>query len=237
MAPTNSGIKKRIRLLLADDHPVVRKGIAACLARHSHLEIVGEAQDGQETLELARKLVPDLLLMDLDMPRVTGLVVADQLHKELPQIKVLVLSMHSQAEFVVRIIQSGAQGYVLKDASPEELVHAIETVNAGDTFFSPDVARVALHQFMHDAGGGRKAWHITRREEEVLIQIAEGFSNKEIAGKLGVGIRTIETHRERIMRKLNIHNVAGLTKFAIANGLITLPDDTKPGTPGPRLQA
>ena len=214
-------MKNRIKLLLVDDHPVVRKGISSCLSRHAHLNIIGEAADGQEALRKARELLPDLILMDIDIPQMNGLMVTEVLKKELPEIKVLILSMHNTTEYVMRIVQSGARGYVLKEASTEELLRAIETVNAGETFFSPDVARVALNQFMR--GGKNPAdIQLTTREREVLILIAEGLSNKEIASKLGVGVRTVETHRERIMRKLNIHSVAGLTKFAISKGLVTL---------------
>lgn len=214
-------MKRRIKLLLVDDHPVVRKGIASCLARHEHLQIVGEAANGNEALQKARELTPNIVLMDIDMPEMNGLAVTEVMRKEMPKIKVLVLSMHSNSEYVMRIIQSGASGYVLKEAPADELVRAIDSVNSGEAFFSPEVARVALNKYVRgaaDSGAGQ----LTNREREVLVQIAEGLSNKEIASKLGVGVRTVETHRERIMRKLNIHSVAGLTKFAISQGLISL---------------
>ena len=214
-------MKRSIKLLLVDDHPVVRKGISSCLARHEHLQIVGEAADGQEAVRKARELAPDIILMDIDMPHMNGLAVTELLRKEMPRIKVLILSMHSNTEYVMRIIQSGASGYVLKDAATDELVRAIETVNGGEAFFSPEVARAALNKYVR-GGADSAAGQLTNREREVLIQIAEGLSNKEIASKLGVGVRTVETHRERIMRKLNIHSVAGLTKFAISKGLVSL---------------
>ncbi|MGD0615408.1 MAG: response regulator transcription factor, partial [Verrucomicrobiota bacterium] len=201
--------------------PVVRKGISSCLARHEHLQIVGEAADGVEALKKARELMPDIVLMDIDMPEKDGLEVTELLRKELPKIKVLVLSMHSNTDYVMRIIQSGASGYILKEAPTEDLVRAIDIVNTGEAFFSPEVARVALNKYVR-GGADDPAAQLTNREREVLVQIAEGLSNKEIANKLGVGVRTVETHRERIMRKLNIHSVAGLTKFAISKGLISL---------------
>ena len=215
---------RRIRLLLADDHPVVRKGISACLARYEHLVIVGEAADGLEAVAKAKALLPDIVLLDIDMPNMSGVAVTEVLRKDLPQVKVLILSMHQRSEYLVRILESGARGYVLKEASSEELVNAIEAVNAGQTFFSPGIARLGLNQFLHRNEDGGLA-ELTNREREVLILVAEGLSNKEVANHLGVGVRTVETHRERIMRKLAIHRVAGLTRFAVAKGLITLRDE------------
>ena len=213
--------KKRIKLLLVDDHPVVRKGISSCLSAHEHLQIVGEAANGEEAVAKTRELMPDIVLMDIDMPEMNWLAVTELLRKEIPKVKVLILSMHSNSEYVMRIIQSGASGYVLKEAPTEELVRAIEIVNSGESFFSPEVARVALNKYVRGTGENNAA-QLTNREREVLVQIADGLSNKEIANKLGVGVRTVETHRERIMRKLNIHSVAGLTKFAISQGLVSL---------------
>lgn len=215
-------MNNRIRVLVADDHPVVRKGIASCLSRQMTVEIVGEAVDGREAVRKARELKPDLVLMDINMPHMSGLVVTELLSREQPDTRVLVLSAQGGADYVLRIIQSGARGYVLKDASTEELMRAIETVHNGQTYFSADVARVALNQIVRGQSEAASTPQLTNREREVLAQIADGLSNKEIASQLGVGVRTVETHRERIMRKLDIHNVAGLTKFAIAKGLVTL---------------
>ncbi len=214
--------KKTIRLLIVDDHPVVRKGIAASLAVHAHIQIVGEAADGVQALRLAHELQPDIMLTDIDLPEKSGLVVTETIRKEIPAIRVLILSMHTNTDYVLRIVQSGASGYILKGGSTEDLLRAIETVHGGEAFFSPEVARTALNQFVRGSGKGGTLFTLTSREREVLIQIAEGLSNKEIAGQLGVGVRTVETHRERIMKKLSIHSVAGLTKFALAQGLITL---------------
>lgn len=221
---------KAIRVLLVDDHPVVRQGLRSCLVGNLHLAIVGEASDGREGVRKAKELLPDIVLMDIDMPNMNGLAAAELLRKDLPQVKVLILSMYSHSEFVMRIVQSGARGYVLKEAAPNELVKAIETIHAGEAFFSPDIARLALNQFVQGNGVGPHPYELTAREREVLIAIAEGLSNKEIACRLGVGVRTVETHRERIIRKLNIHSIAGLTKFAISKGLVPLrpePEATK----------
>jgi len=210
--------------MVVDDHPVVRRGITMCLAHQPQIEIVGEAGDGREAIRRARELQPDLILMDIDMPQMNGLAVAEVLQREMPKTKVLVLSMHSNSEYVVRIIQSGARGFVLKEAPAEELVRAIEMVSAGEAYFSPDVARVALNKYVQGMGGGNgpETPALTNREREVLLLIADGMSNKEIACQLNVGVRTVETHRERIMRKLDIHSVAGLTRYAISKGLVTL---------------
>ena len=226
-AGKSSRTKGRIRVLLVDDHPIVRKGISSCLAQHEHLVIAGEAADGLEAVAKAKELMPDVVLLDIDMPSMSGLAVTEVLRKELPQVKVLILSMYQRAEYLLRILQSGARGYVLKEATPEELVTAIETVNAGEAYFCPEIARLALNQFVHGNGDGPDLAALTNREREVLVLIAEGLSNKEIATNLNVGVRTVETHRERIMRKLCIHSVAGLTRFALAKGLITLRDQSR----------
>ncbi|HTL59474.1 MAG TPA: response regulator transcription factor [Candidatus Limnocylindrales bacterium] len=217
-----SASKEKIRVLVVDDHPVVRKGLQACLSKQERLKIVGEAADGDEAMKKAVALAPDVVLMDVSMPRRDGLAVTQALRKEVPTTKVLILSVHNKREFIFRIIEAGAHGYVSKEASPDELLRAIESVHDGATFFSPEVAQAALNQLVNNGGKKESLAQLTNREREVLILIAEGQSNKEIANRLGIGVRTIETHRERIMRRLNIHSVAGLTKFAIANGLVSL---------------
>lgn len=225
-APSPSN-QKQTRVLLADDHPVIRRGIAACLANHPNLEVVGEASDGKETLRKAKELAPDIILMDIDMPHTNGLAVTETLRKELPQIKVLILSMSNSATFVPRIIQSGARGYIPKDAPTEELVKAIETVQGGGTFFGDDVAQIALKQMMVGNAPGANHRELSPRERDVLIGIAKGLSNKEIASQLNIGTRTVETHRDNLMRKLDIRSVGGLTKYALANGLVMLREEVR----------
>jgi two-component system nitrate/nitrite response regulator NarL len=213
--------RRRLRLVIVDDHPLVRKGIGSCLDRRPEFEVVAEAGDGKAAVDIAKALAPDIVLMDLELPLMDGLAVTELLRRENPDIKVLILSMHSSPEQVLRILKAGARGYVLKGAPPEVLVQAIETVQAGHTFFSPEVAQVAMDRFA-DGAGQKPAGEVTTREREVLIQIADGLSNKEIAIRLNLGVRTVESHRERIMRKLGIHSVAGLTKYAIGRGWVAV---------------
>src|SRR5262245_17432112 len=219
--------KKKIKVLIVDDHPVVRKGLLSCLAAKENLKIVGEAANGNEAVKQVKEHQPDIVLMDISMPEIKGLADTETLRKEAPQAKVLILSMQSNRVSVLRIIKAGARGYVLKDAPTDELVSAIEMVHAGEAYFSGPVAKIALNQYVADADESRPVAKLSDREREVLALIAEGKSNKEIAMHLGIGVRTTETHRERIMRKLDIHSVAGLTKFAIANGISSLEEGEK----------
>lgn len=221
--PTNKR-KKTIKVILADDHPVVRKGIRGFLEGVEHLEVVGEAVDGAEAVARVKALAPDLVLMDFEMPKMNGLEATKLIRKESPATKVLILSMQTNKTVVLQIIKSGAHGYVLKDAPPADLLRAIESVQGGEPFFSPDINQIVLNQYLAETGADTAptAAKLTTRERQVLAMIAEGKSNKEMASQIGVGVRTVETHRERMMAKLNIHSVAGLTKFAIANGIVNL---------------
>jgi two-component system nitrate/nitrite response regulator NarL len=221
-APAPATAPRRIRVLLADDHPVVRRGLAAYLERQPNMEIIGEAVDGQEALRKAKELLPDVILMDMDMPRLNGLVVTEALRKELPKVKVLIVSADSSSEFMMRIIQSGARGHILKDASPEDLVQAILRVESGEGAFGSDFARLALSKLAGGETEGPDPSKLTKRELAVLIEIAKGYSNKEIGCHLNIGTRTVETHRENLMEKLKIHSAAGLTRFAFAQRLVTL---------------
>lgn len=222
-----STAKKKIKILIVDDHPVVRKGLQSCLAAKDNLKIVGEASAGADAIKLAKEQQPDIVLVDMQMPGMDGLALTEALKKEAPAVKVLILSMQGQRDAVLRIIRAGARGYVLKDAPTDELVRAIETVYGGEAYFSGPVAKIALNQYVNDADETQPVAKLSDRERQVLALIAEGKSNKEIAMHLGIGVRTTETHRERIMRKLDIHSVAGLTKFAIASGISSLEDENK----------
>ena len=220
-----SKTKARIKVLLVDDHPVVRRGIAACLTRNEQIELVGEAANGREALEKARALLPDVVITDVEMPIMNGADLALALSKELPATRVLVLSVYHAPGHVLRMVQAGATGYMFKESPPEELIRGIVQVARGEPFFSENVAQIALNQVVRGQINGVQA--LTSREREVLIRIAEGLSNKEIAAALSLGVRTVETHRERAMRKLDIHSVAGLTKYALQQGWVTLNDGMK----------
>jgi len=219
--------KKKIKVLVVDDHPVVRKGLWSCLSNKENIKLVGEAVDGLDAIQKVTELEPDVLLMDIDMPKKDGLAVTEELRKSKPQVKVVILSTHSNREYVLRIVRAGARGYVLKDTPPDDLLQAIQAVDSGEAFFSPPVARIALNQYVDEADQEAPLAKLSDREKQVLALIAGGKSNKEIAVALDIGVRTTETHRERIMRKLDIHSVAGLTKFAIANGIVSLDDGLK----------
>lgn len=211
---------RKVRLLVVDDHPVVRTGIRNCLAAHPDFEVVGEASNGAEALAMACELAPEVVLMDLHMPEMDGMEATRLLRKEVPKAKVLVLSVDQKKDTILQVVRSGAQGYVLKDAPPEELVRAIESVARGETFFSSEVAKIVLNHCMTENGETPSPVHLTERERQVLAMIADGLTNKEVATRLNVSTRTVEAHREHIMRKLNVHSVVGLTRYAIAHGII-----------------
>jgi len=206
-----------------DDHPIVLDGIKSHLGAQPEFEVVGDATNGQEALRKAKLALPDVVLMDISMPHMNGLEAMVQLRKQVPDAKVLVLSMHDSKEYISQIIRVGARGYLLKDCSPAELVSAIKAVYSGEVYFSPAVSRVLVEEVVDGEEAGEALPTLTEREKQVLSLIAEGLLNKQIADKLGIGVRTIETHRERVMRKLEIHTVAGLTKYAIARGMTSMP--------------
>ena len=228
-SPCKNGIsaaKPKIQVLVADDHPTVREGIRAYLATNARVKVVGTARDGQEALRKALELRPDVVLLDISMPGKNGLVTTEALRRQASHIKVLIFSVYESQDFALRVLQAGAHGYVSKRALPEELLRAIESVCSGKIFVSPRVASAVIDQFVKNGRTGQLPSRLTGREREVLVGIASGMKNKHIAAELGIGVRTIETHRERIMRRLNIRSVAGLTKFAIAAGLIPLKGDS-----------
>jgi DNA-binding NarL/FixJ family response regulator len=215
---------KRITVLLAEDHMIVREGFRKMLELEADLEVVGEAQDGRQAVALVKKLRPAVVLMDIAMPLLNGLEATRQILKEFPATKVLMLSAHSDDAYVSSATESGAVGFLLKQTSAHDVCRAIREVNNGKTFFSPSISRRQdrIHPLSSDRSGAltKKAVPLTSREMEVLQLIAEGKANKETASELGIGIKTVEKHREHVMQKLDIHDTAGLTRYAIGAGII-----------------
>ena len=215
---------KKIRLLLVDDHPIVREGIKSAFAKKRNITIVGEAVSGEDAIVKAKKLLPDVILMDINMPGMSGLEASRRLRKSVPSAKILALTMHENREYVLEMSQLGARGYVFKDSSPSELFRAIEVVHGGEFFFSPRASQQLLKAFLkgEPKTGGEVSVDLSHRERDVLQLIAEGFKTKEIARRLGVTDRTVETYRRRLMTKMSVHSVAGLIKLAIAKGLVIM---------------
>jgi DNA-binding NarL/FixJ family response regulator len=210
-----------IRVLVADDHTIVRTGIRHLLESEAGFEVVGEAGNGNEALTLAAELNPDVVLLDISMPDESGLEVAARLRAGPSAPRVLILSMHNNAEYVVESVRAGAHGYLLKDTAATELRNAIRAVCRGESYFSPPIASrlsaaVRGETDSHAAGLDQ----LTGREREVLLGVARGRTNKEIAAELGISHRTVETHRESLMRKLQIRTVAELTRFALGAGIV-----------------
>ena len=215
---------KKIKVILADDHTIIREGLAAILQKHPDIEVVAEAGDGRTTVRLAKKLLPDVVVMDIIMPDLNGIEATRQIIPESPHIKVIALSVHSNKQFVVEMFRAGASGYLLKDCVSEELAYAIRSVAAGQNYISPQIAKLIIKNYMNNLESiGVSAFSVlTHREREVLQLLSEGKSTKQIASILAVSIKTVETHRQQIMNKLNIRSIAELTKYAIKEGLTPL---------------
>ena len=210
-----------IRVLVADDHALVREGIRHVLDAEPGIDVVAEASNGRDAVELALQHTPDVVVLDITMPEETGLKAAARLRELLPSAKVLLLSMHDHAEYVREGMRIGTHGYILKDSAGEELRAAIRAVYAGGTFFSPAVVRrLTNSETGPDAPSAASVEGLTPRERDVLQGVARGLTNKAIAGELGISPRTVEAHRESLMRKLQIHSVAGLTRLALEAGLV-----------------
>ncbi len=212
------------RIFIVEDHRLFREGLKAMLSPNPEYEIIGEAEDGLEAIRLIRKHKPDLVLLDLSMPRMNGFSVMREIKGELPQVKILVLSIHESDQYILQAFESKADGYAIKDSSREELRIAIRCVLDGKTYISPGIAGSVLDGYL----SGRKTLKdrsaldlVTQREKEVLQLLAEGYQNKEIAGLLCISVKTVEKHRSNLMSKLGMHNAAALTAFAFENGLIT----------------
>jgi two-component system, NarL family, response regulator NreC len=209
---------KRIRILLADDHAVVRRGFQMILAEQSDMEIVGEAGNGREALELAAKLKPDVVVMDVAMPELNGIEATRRMAENAPHARVLALSMHKDSVYVRETLRAGARGCLLKDSVAADLVSAVRAVAAGEGYLSPAVSDAVLDDYRRHVTNPIDL--LTSREREVLQMLAEGKTNKEIAVILNLSVYTVDAHRGRIMEKLNLHSITELVRFAVRNGLI-----------------
>jgi len=215
---------KRITVLLAEDHLIVREGFRGLLKGERDIEIVGEAETGRQAVQLAKKLRPDVVVMDIAMPQLNGLEATRQILKANPSTKVIMLSAHADDAYVEQANAAGATGYLIKQASSHELCEAIREVQKGNSFFSPSVGKQLKHQYekspKRNRLGKKRSAGLSSREVEVLQLIAEGKPNKQVATELGVSFKTVDKHRQHLMSKLDIHDIAGLTRYAIAEGII-----------------
>ena len=209
---------KRIRILLADDHAVVRQGFKMILSAQPDMEIVGEAGNGRQAVELAEQLRPDVVVMDVAMPELNGIEATRRLGESAPHTRVVALSMHKDSVYVREILRAGARGYLLKDSGAADLVSAVRSVASGESYLSPAVSSAVLEDYRRHVTNPIDL--LTSREREVLQMLAEGKTNKEIAGILNLSVYTVDAHRGRIMEKLNLHSINELVRFAVRNGLI-----------------
>ena len=206
-----------MRVLLADDHQIVRQGLKGILEKAGHV-VVGEAADGHEALKLARTLNPEIAVLDLSMPLLNGLDTAREIHRLSPEIKTIILTMYTDKGYVLRALKVGAKGYVLKSQAADDLIRAIREISRGEVYLSPGVAASVVDAYLEKTGAA--ADPLTPRERQVLQLIAEGSTTKEAAKYLNISFKTAETHRNHIMKKLNIHDVVGLVRYAIEKGLV-----------------
>ncbi|TRZ98547.1 MAG: DNA-binding response regulator [Rhodocyclaceae bacterium] len=211
-----------IRVVLVDDHQLVRAGIGALLRELPDVDLVGEGADGETAIRLAQELVPDVLFLDMVMPGMSGLVALEQIIGQQPELKVIILSMHSSEEHVVRSLQLGGSGYMLKDVAPDELPMALKAVMSGETWLSSAISRTAIAEYVGRTAHESPLDALTARQHQVLRLLAEGSSTKDIAVQLELSVKTIETFRAQIMERLDRHNLAGLVHYAIRQGIVPL---------------
>lgn len=215
---------QKIRVVLADDHTVVRQGLRALLVSEEDIDIVGEAENGRQAIQLVKELLPDVAVIDIAMPVLNGLEATRQITHTVPSTKVLILSSYSDDEYIQQLTEAGAAGYLVKQTAANDLLKAIREANKGNAFFSPAIAKRLRDQcreaFVSGQPVKKRSDYLTTREAEVLQLIAEGRANKQIAAELCISIKTVEKHRQQVMNKLGIHDVAGLTRHAIAKGII-----------------
>jgi len=217
-------VAKRMRVLIVDDHTIVRDGLKAILESQPDIEVVGEATEGKEALEKAERLKPDLTIMDLTMPGMSGLEATKQLKLRHPSIKVIVLTMHESDDYFFQVLHAGADGYFVKGGSSSELLSALRTVWQGEVFLYPSMAKKLLHDYLKPGRGAREPYEgqLTERELEVMKLVAQDMSNQEIADLLVLSVSTVQTHRAHIMSKLGLHSRTELVKYAIRRGIISL---------------
>lgn len=214
----------KIRILLVDDHAVVRKGLRFLLERQAQMEVVGEAGEGREAIRLAEELEPDVVVMDIAMPQLNGIEACAQIVKRNPRVRVIMLSVHSDETYLLRALSAGAKGYLLKDSAEDDLIRAVEVVAQGRPFFSPAIAETLLEDYMRylQQRGLQDSYDLlTDREKQILQLLAEGKTNKEVAALLNLSLYTVETHRTHIMQKLNLHNTAEIVLYAVRKKIIT----------------
>jgi len=213
-----------IKVLLVDDHALIREGLQSLLEKQPDMQVVGEAEDGRRAKELVSELSPDIVIMDVTMPRLSGIEATRQITAEFPSVRIIALSIHSQRRFVADMLSAGAAGYILKECLFDELVQAIQTVAAGGRYLSPRITDVVVDDYVERLSGGAESplESLTSREREVLQLVAEGKSSKQIAVELHISTKTIEANRRQIMEKLDMHSVAELTKYAIREGITAL---------------
>ena len=214
---------QKVSVLLAEDHTIVREGMKALLKNEELIDIIGEASNGKETVALAKELDPDIVVMDISMPLLNGLQATSQIKRANPRTKILALTMYMNEEYVVQMLKAGASGYLLKKSAVADLVSAIKAVQRGDAFFSPSISSVFLKNYLQRVNEEDEGLDLlTAREKEVLQLIAEGYTNRRIAEHLDLSVKTVNIHRTNIMAKLDIHNVAGLVRYAMQKGWITV---------------
>jgi DNA-binding NarL/FixJ family response regulator len=217
-------VENKLRIVLADDHTILREGLRALLSADPNFDIVGEAKDGREAVRCVEKLEPNLLLMDLSMPRMSGIDAISEIKRRYSKTKIIALTVHKTEEYLLTTLQAGVDGYVLKDATHDELVMAIHNVMAGKRYLSPGISGKVIEGYLEgkeDSQSGSSWQKLSQREREVLKLIAEGYKNKEIAEDLCISLKTVEKHRANLMKKLDLHNAAGLTVYAVDKGLVS----------------
>jgi two-component system, NarL family, response regulator NreC len=220
----------KIKVLVVDDHAMFRQGICALVGSYEDLEVVGEAENGREAIEKVREFSPEVVLMDIAMPIMGGLEATRRIQKEAPNTKVLVLTQYDDSEYVLSLVRAGARGYISKTATASELISAIRAVNAGEFFLYPSAAKTLIEEYLRRFGGEKDGYdRLTSREREMLQLVAEGQTNREIADRLVIGVKTVLRHRTNIMEKLGFHNRTELIKYAISKGLIEVPRKIETG--------